>query len=117
MRDPLDPIVLQPARHPAFTQRNPNRARSLLGTLCLSNPAAFHRADARGYAFWAEQVMEIDAINPHIAGRLARAMDRWAMLAEPYRSGAREAVASVAAKADLSGNVREIIDRALACAR
>jgi aminopeptidase N len=106
--------VQQLALHPAFTQRNPNRAISLLATLCLSNPSAFHRADARGYLFWADQVLEIDSVNPYLAGRLARAMDRWATLAEPYRSGARDAVARVAASADLSGNVREIIDRALA---
>ena len=37
-----------------------------------------------------------DAINPQIAARLARAMDRWSALAEPYRSAAREAIARVA---------------------
>jgi aminopeptidase N len=40
-------------------------------------------------------------------------MDRWAALAEPYRSAAREAIARVAAKADLSNDVREIVTRAL----
>jgi aminopeptidase N len=35
-------------------------------------------------------------------------------LAEPYRSAAREAIARVAAKPDLSSDVREIIERALA---
>jgi aminopeptidase N len=67
--------------------------------LCTGNPAAFHRADAAGYVFWAEQVLELDALNPQLAGRLARAMDRWAVLAEPYRSAAREAIARVAANA------------------
>jgi aminopeptidase N len=41
-------------------------------------------------------------------------MDRWAQLAEPYRSAAREAIARVAAKPDLSTDVREIVERALA---
>jgi aminopeptidase N len=48
-----------------------------------------------------------------VAGRFARAMDRWAALAEPYRSAAREAIARVAAKPDLSKDVREIVGRAL----
>ncbi len=100
-------------KHPDFSLKNPNRARSLLSTLCTANPAAFHRADAAGYVLWAEQLLELDALNPHVAGRLARAMDRWAALAEPYRSAAREAIARVAARPDLSNDVREIVDRAL----
>jgi aminopeptidase N len=40
-------------------------------------------------------------------------MDRWAHLAEPYRSAAREAIARVAARSDLSAEVREIVNRAL----
>ncbi|HEY9105698.1 MAG TPA: aminopeptidase N, partial [Roseateles sp.] len=101
-------------KHADFTLKNPNRARSLLASLCMFNPAAFHRTDAAGYVFWAEQVLAVDAINPQLASRLARAMDRWAVLAEPYRSAAREAVARVAAKPDLSTDVREIVERALA---
>ena len=100
-------------KHPAFSMRNPNRARSLLTTLCTQNPAAFHRPDAAGYVLWADKLLELDALNPHVAGRLARAMDRWASLAEPYRSAAREAITRVAAKPDLSNDVREIVTRAL----
>jgi aminopeptidase N len=106
--------VKQLLQHPDFTLKNPNRARSLIFSLCLANPAAFHRSDAAGYVFWAEQVLAIDAINPQLASRLARAMDRWTALAEPYRSAAAEAIRRVAAKPDLSGDVREIISRALA---
>ena len=38
----------------------------------------------------------------------------WRVLAEPYRSAAREAIARVAAKPDLSNDVREVVTRALA---
>ena len=101
-------------KHADFSLKSPNRARSLLNRLCTDNPAAFHRTDAAGYVLWADKLLELDAINPHVAGRLARVMDRWAALAEPYRSAAREAIARVAAKPDLSKDVREIVDRALA---
>jgi aminopeptidase N len=100
--------------HADFNIRNPNRARSLIAALCTANPAAFHRTDAAGYVFWADRVLELDAFNPQLAARIARVMDRWNRLAEPYRSAAREAVARVASKTDLSADVREIVSRALA---
>ncbi|MFL6681785.1 MAG: DUF3458 domain-containing protein, partial [Burkholderiaceae bacterium] len=100
-------------QHPDFSMHNPNRVRSLLFSLCNFNPAAFHRADAKGYVFWAEKVVELDGINPQVASRLARALDRWRNLAEPYRGAAREAIVRVAAKTDLSPDVREVVDRAL----
>ena len=101
-------------KHPDFSLRNPNRARSLLSGFCTNNPGAFHRLDAAGYVFWAEHVIELDAINPQLAARFARSLDRWNQLAEPYRSAAREAIVRVAAKPDLSGGVREIVTNALA---
>jgi len=100
--------------HPDFTLNNPNRARSLISSLCTHNPAAFHRADAAGYVFWADRVLELDAINPQLAARIARVMDRWSRLAEPYRSAAREAIGRVAARSELSDDVREIVTHALA---
>jgi aminopeptidase N len=108
------PKVRQLMQHPDFNLRNPNRARSLIFSYCSANPAGFHRADAAGYVFWSEQVLALDAINPQVAARLARAMDRWARLAEPYRSAAKVAIERVAAKTDLSNDVREVISRALA---
>jgi aminopeptidase N len=107
------PTVRQLMAHPDFSIRNPNRARSLISSYCSANPGAFHRIDAGGYVFWSERVMELDAINPQVAARLARALDRWEKLAEPYRSAAREAIARVAAKTDLSNDVREVVSRAL----
>ena len=107
------PAVRQLMAHPDFHLRNPNRARSLIFSYCSANPGGFHRADAAGYVFWSERVIELDAINPQVAARLARAMDRWTRLAEPYRSAAREALVRVAAKTDLSADVREVIERAL----
>jgi aminopeptidase N len=40
-------------------------------------------------------------------------MDRWSHWAEPYRSAAREAITRVAARAELSDDVREIVTKAL----
>jgi aminopeptidase N len=108
------PAVRQLLSHPDFNIRNPNRARSVIFSYCSANPGAFHRTDAAGYVFWSERVIELDGINPQVAARLARALDRWKKLAEPYRGAAREALARVASKSDLSNDVREVVDRALA---
>ncbi|NDF79731.1 MAG: DUF3458 domain-containing protein, partial [Betaproteobacteria bacterium] len=107
------PIVRQLMQHPDFNLHNPNRARSLIFSYCSGNPGGFHRTDAAGYVFWSERVMELDAINPQVAARLARAMDRWRKLAEPYRKAAKAAIERVAAKPDLSDDVREVVTRAL----
>jgi aminopeptidase N len=108
------PAVKQLMNHPDFNIRNPNRARSVIFSYCSANPGAFHRPDAAGYVFWSDRVLELDAFNPQVAARLARALDRWKKLAEPLRSAAREAIARVAARPDLSNDVREVVTRALA---
>ena len=107
------PQVRQLMTHADFNIRNPNRARSVIFSYCSGNPGAFHRRDAAGYVYWSERVIELDAINPQVAARLARSMDRWKKLAEPFRSAAREALVRVAAKPDLSNDVREVVNRAL----
>ena len=108
------PIVRQLMQHPDFNLRNPNRARSLIFSYCSANPGGFHRTDAAGYVYWSERVIELDAINPQVAARLARALDRWKKLAEPYRQAAKAAIERVAAKSALSNDVREVVTRALA---
>ncbi|HEY8906191.1 MAG TPA: aminopeptidase N C-terminal domain-containing protein, partial [Rhodoferax sp.] len=108
------PAVRALMKHPDFNLKNPNRARSVIFSYCSANPGAFHRTDAAGYLFWSEQVLALDAINPQVAARLARALDRWKKLAEPYKNAAHEAIKRVAAKADLSNDVREVVTRALA---
>jgi aminopeptidase N len=101
-------------KHADMTINNPNRARSVIFSFCSANPGAFHRSDAAGYVFWSDRVIELDAINPQVAARLARSLDRWGKLAEPYRSAAREAIARVAARPDLSKDTHEVVMRALA---
>jgi len=108
------PAVRALMKHADFNLKNPNRARSVIFSYCNANPGAFHRTDAAGYAFWSEQVLALDAINPQVAARLARALDRWKKLAEPFQAAAHEALKRVAAKPDLSNDVREVISRALA---
>jgi aminopeptidase N len=97
--------------HPAFSYRNPNKVRALLGSFFNQNPSAFHQAPV--YAFWAEQVAAVDRINPSIAGRLARAMDRWRRLPEALQGAAKKALETLAKTPGLSRDVSEIVEKAL----
>jgi aminopeptidase N len=100
--------------HPAFSLRNPNRARSLVSTFCAANPVQFHAVDGSGYAFWAEEVIALDALNPQVASRLARAMDRWRRYAPAFQVHMKKALQQVAGRKKLSNDVREVISKALA---
>jgi aminopeptidase N len=100
-------------QHPAFTLKNPNRARSLIFSFCNGNPSQFHAADGSGYAFWAEQVIALNAINPQIAARLARSLDRWRKYAPPLKAKMRAALEQVSANRSLSKDVLEVVTKSL----
>ena len=101
-------------RHPAFDMKNPNRARSLLHAFAMENPLHFHAADGSGYRWVAEQVVALDKLNPQVASRLARAFDRWKKYDAGRQGHARAALESIRGAAGLSGNVGEVVGRALA---
>ena len=105
--------VRQLMKHPAFTLKNPNRARSLIFTFCSSNPAQFHVADGSGHAFWAEQVMALDTINPQVAARFARSLDRWRKFTPGPQASMRAALLKVASARKLSNDVAEVTGKAL----
>ncbi len=100
--------------HPAFTLRNPNRARAVIFMFCLGNPSGLHAEDGSGYRFWADQVLALDAINPEIAARLARAFDHWARFIPSVQAQMRVQLQRVATHKGLSRNTLEIVSKALA---
>jgi aminopeptidase N len=100
-------------QHPAFTLKNPNRARSLIFNFTSNNPSQFHAADGSAYDFWAEYVIKLDAINPQVAARLARGMDRWRRYAPALQAKMKQALEKVASRAKLSNDVLEVVSKAL----
>ena len=108
------PAVRGLMRHPAFNLRNPNRARSLIANFCAGNPVQFHAPDGSGYAFWAEQVISLDALNTQVASRLARTMDRWRRYTPELQEQMKKALQQVAGQQRLSNDVREVVGKALA---
>jgi aminopeptidase N len=100
--------------HPAFSLKNPNKARALIGTFCHGNPGCFHAGDASGYDFWADRVLEIDAFNPQVAARLARAATSWKKLEPGRRAALKARLERVAGASALSKDTREVVSKTLA---
>ena len=98
--------------HPSFDLKNPNKVYSLIRGFS-ANHVRFHAADGAGYRFIAEQILRLDAINPQVAARIARAFDRWRKFDGQRQAHARAALLTVREHAGLSRDVCEIVERAL----
>ncbi len=105
--------VMSLVRHPAYSPINPNKVGALLGSFFNGNAAEFHRADGRGHAFWVQQILILNAINPSVAGRLARALERWRKFGPALQGSAKRALETVRKAKGLSNDVLEVVDKAL----
>ena len=99
--------------HPAFTMRNPNRVRSLVGAFAHGNPACFHDPSGAGYAFVADRVLELDATNPQVAARMLAPLSRWKRYAQEYQELMRDQLERIRRHAKLSNDVGEIVEKSL----
>ena len=100
--------------HPVFDMKNPNKVRALISTFCHGNHLHFHAADGSGYRFCADAVIALDALNPQVAARLARAFDRWKKFDAGRQRHARAELERIRAAASLSKDTLEVVGRALA---
>ncbi len=98
--------------HPAFSLRNPNKVRALVGAFCSANPINFHRADGAGYQLLVDVVTELNATNPQIASRLLTPLTRWRRYGE-RREQMRAALEAIAALPSLSKDVYEVVTKSL----
>ena len=96
--------------HPAFDLAKPNKVYAVFRTLGANLPN-FHSPE--GYAYLAEQVRTVDALNPQIASRLARSFDRWKKFDGERQRHAKAALESIRDHAGLSPDVFEVVSRAL----
>ncbi len=100
--------------HHTFSLNNPNRLRSLVGTFSMANPTQFNAADGSGYDFLADLVATMDKRNAQVAARLLVAFKSWRNLEPGRRALAEAALRRVQAIAQLSPDVRDIVERSLA---
>jgi len=98
---------------PVFSMKNPNAVRSLIGAFCGANITQFHAEDASGYQFLADQVIELDRINPQIAARLVSIFNDYHHYNEPIQLRMKAAVERIYETKGLSSNVFEIVERAV----
>lgn len=99
--------------HPAFSIRNPNKVRSLIGAFCAGNQLRFHAADGGGYEFLADQVIVLDELNPQVAARLLAPLGQWRRFDSDRQGLIQGQLARVLAKLGLSRDVYEIASKSL----
>jgi aminopeptidase N len=99
--------------HPAFTMRNPNRVRALIGVFAHGNPACFHDLSGAGYAFVADRVLELDALNPQVAARMISPLSRWRRYDGVRQQLMRRQLERIQARENLSPDVGEIVQKSL----
>ncbi|MCG3740478.1 aminopeptidase N [Vibrio cincinnatiensis] len=63
-------VIKRTMQHPAFSMKNPNRIRSLIGSFLTMNPVRFHAKTGEGYQFAGEILRELNTSNPQVASRL-----------------------------------------------
>ncbi|MBC8067315.1 MAG: aminopeptidase N, partial [Deltaproteobacteria bacterium] len=106
--------VLALREHPDFNLRNPHRVRALLGTFSVRNQVRFHERTGAGYRLLADAVLELDAINPQVAARLVGPFVQWRRLDEARSEAMRAELARIVAQPELSKDVFELANKALA---
>ncbi|ODC02761.1 aminopeptidase N [Terasakiispira papahanaumokuakeensis] len=110
--DALDRLKMLMA-HPAFSLKNPNRVRALIGAFVGQNRVNFHRQDGQGYQLLADVVIELNRLNPQIAARLVIPLTRWKRMTSE-RQDMMKAQLERIRQESLSPDLFEIIEKALA---
>jgi len=99
--------------HPLFSLKNPNKVRAVIGSFTSANPVCFHAADGSGYSFVAEQLIKLDALNPQISARLAKAFSRWRKYDEQRQALMTAQLKKILAQPKLSKDVYEVVEKSL----
>ena len=100
--------------HKAFTIQNPNKVRALIGSFANGNQLRFHDAKGAGYAFIADKVLELDALNPQVAARLLGAFKTWRQFEARRRALMKQEIARIAGTNGISRDLYEIAVKTLA---
>ena len=101
-------------QHPAFTLKNPNKVRALIGAFANQNLVNFHRADGAGYRFLADQVIVLNTLNPQIASRLLAPLTRWRKYDAGRQGLMKMELERILASGELSSDVYEVVSKSLA---
>jgi aminopeptidase N len=98
-------------KHPLFSLKNPNRARSVFGIFGSSNLRGFHAADGSGYSLMGGAIREIDGFNASLASRLVRSFETWKRFDEVRRAHAHAVLSEIGRMPGLSDIQRELVEK------
>jgi aminopeptidase N len=101
--------------HPKFDLKNPNKVRSVIGAYA-NNMAQFHREDGAGYAFLADKVLELDAMNPQIASRLVAPLTQVHKYPVALSKKMLVQLKRIEQRGNLSPDLYEVVSKALSFA-
>ena len=101
-------------QHPAFTLKNPNKVRALVGAFAGQNLVNFHAADGSGYRFLADLVIELNGLNPQIASRQLAPLTRWRKYDAARQALMKAELERIRASGELSSDVYEVVSKSLA---
>jgi aminopeptidase N len=101
-------------QHPAFTMKNPNKVRALIGAFAGQNLINFHAADGSGYRFLADLVIELNGFNPQIASRQLAPLTRWRKYDDKRQALMKGELERIRASGQLSPDVFEVVSKSLA---
>jgi aminopeptidase N len=101
-------------QHPAFTLKNPNKVRALIGAFAGQNLINFHAADGSGYRFLADLVIELNGFNPQIASRQLAPLTRWRKYDSARQALMKAELERIRNSGNLSSDVFEVVSKSLA---
>ncbi|PMN65620.1 aminopeptidase N [Enterovibrio norvegicus] len=110
--DALENVKAQ-MEHAAFSLKNPNRTRSLVGAFCNNNPVHFHAKDGSGYKFLSDILIQLNESNPQVASRLLDPLLKLKRFDEERQRLMREQLERLAALDKLAKDLYEKINKAL----
>jgi aminopeptidase N len=105
-------VVKQLIQHSLFTIKNPNKVRALIGAFS-QNSWCFHEKLGTGYQFIADQVINLDKLNPQIAARLVKVFSRWKQFDIQRQNLMQTQLQRIKNIPTISTDVYEIVDKSL----
>ncbi len=99
--------------HSAFSYKNPNKVRALIGAFSGANPARFHAEDGEGYRFLADSIIHLNGINPQVASKILAPLGSWRRMNVTHQKMMKAELQRILDTENLSNDVYEIASKSL----
>ncbi len=99
--------------HPAFSLKNPNRTRSLIGAFLNMNPRRFHDKSGHGYQFAGQVLQQLNSSNPQVASRLIDPLLKFKKYDAHRQQLIRVELEKIQSMDDLANDLFEKVSKAL----